>query len=136
MLWLRRVSFLASPSSLSDGSGLSASESVEEQSRSFVGQSLSRKVLIDPRVLLSWDGVGEPHLVLLKVGLHRAIVLTLSSSLWESQEPQQDQPHPQHVKSSHLPGAEQVSGPEASNVGRARKTVGRRSRGHCGDPYL
>lgn len=93
-------------------------------------------MLIDLTVLLSWGGVGEPHLVFLKVGLHRAMALTLSSSLWESQEPQQDQPHPQHVKSSHLPEVEQVSGPEASNVGRARKTVGRRSRGHCGDPYL
>lgn len=48
--------------------------------------------------------------------------MVLGWGLWESQETQEDQPHPQHVKSSHLLAAELVSGPEASNVDKARKT--------------
>lgn len=81
-----------------------------------------------PRV---W-GRGPSHLVLLKVGLH--CVMALGWGLWKSQETQEDQPGPQHWKSSHLLGVEQVSEPEASNVGKARKTVGSWSRGHRGDP--
>lgn len=89
------------------------------------------------RALLLWVwGRGPSHLVLLKVGLH--CVIALGWGLWESQETQEDQPHPQHVKSSHLLRAEQVSGLDASNVDKARKTgqEEQRTQGTVETPYL
>lgn len=52
-------------------------------------------------------GPGAPHLVLLEVGLQGDGGLGLR--LQDSQDPQQDQPHPQRVQSGHCPGAECVT---------------------------
>lgn len=80
-----------------------------------------REPVSDLRALFPWvSGRGPSHLVLLKVRLH--CVMVLGWGLWKSQETQEDQSCPQHAKSSHLLRAEQVSGPEASNVDKARKT--------------
>lgn len=66
---------------------------------------------------------GAPHLVLLEVGLQGH--LGLSPRLQDSQDPQQDQSHPQRVQSGHCPGAECVTRAcDASRAGRGREAAG------------